>query len=80
MNRTLVSGHPRTGLSDFPDIRTDNGPPFRGQCPVSESGEYEVIWSQSLYRAGLVPGLSSWLQRHDDSDETRIPARPEVLK
>ena len=57
MRADKLSGQPRT---DGPDFRTDNTPPLGGVRPPSgsESEEYEVTWSQSLFRAGVVEGLS----------------------
>jgi hypothetical protein len=84
MNRTTVSGHHRTSTSGpeigSPDIRTDNGPPFRGPCPVSgpEEFEYEVLWSGSLERLGLCPQLNGWATQagyEDDHSPYTEPVR-----
>lgn len=51
----------RTTPDSSPDFRTDNTPPLGGVRPPSGSEsdeEYEVTWSQSLFRAGVVEGLS----------------------
>lgn len=51
-------------LSDLPIWTPPDGqPPLKGVsgCPLSRSEpeeEYEVMWSQSLFRAGVVEGLS----------------------
>jgi hypothetical protein len=37
-------------------------PVYTGGCPLSPvpPPELEVVWSQAMFRAGLVPSLSSW--------------------
>ena len=69
MRADNLSGQPRT---DSPDFRTDNTPPLGGVRPASGPEELEVIWSQSLFKAGLVPSLSSFPVEHGPT-----PTEPE---
>ena len=39
------------------------------------SEDLEVIWNGAMYRAGLVPGLSTWPEATGKGDSADIPGR-----